>query len=120
MVRVRADLEEMIRWITRIQGKSSSEILDPLIRKDVTERYTKILPLIQQIQAAEEEARLAAVEADERVESVERRAKMLASGQPTIFDGLDLGSPPPTLASSSAEQTPQKGSDPKPKKPHKK
>lgn len=66
-VRLFTDLAEMIGWIVRVEKKTgkdgAAQLLDPMIRAQVTARYNKYLPHIQklkqmqaQLKKAEEEA----------------------------------------------------------------
>lgn len=57
MVRVRADVEEMIRWICRIENVTSSDLIDPLVRQRITEQFEKYRPIIDQIKMAEKQAK---------------------------------------------------------------
>lgn len=54
--RVFKDLAEMIRWIVRVEGGSSAQLLDPLIRTPIAARYSKIEHLVAGIKAAEAKA----------------------------------------------------------------
>lgn len=56
-VRVSADLAEMIGWIVRIQGGTVAQLVDPLIRPQISARYAALRPAIEAIEAAEAKAR---------------------------------------------------------------
>jgi hypothetical protein len=56
-VRVRADLEEMVRLICRLQGVKSAELLDHLIRFPIIQWYTDLYPLLRQMKSVEDAAR---------------------------------------------------------------
>ena len=53
-VRVFEDVGEMISWIVRVEGVKTSNLLDPMIRAQVTARYQKHKEVIGKIRAAEE------------------------------------------------------------------
>ena len=53
-VRVFEDVGEMISWIVRVEGVKTSNLLDPMIRAQVTARYQKHKEVIEKIRAAEE------------------------------------------------------------------
>ncbi len=69
-VRVFEDVGEMISWIIRVEGGKTANLLDPMIRSQVTARYQKHKEVIDKIRAAEEE--LERVEAEAK-QSVKRR-----------------------------------------------
>ena len=65
-VRVFEDVGEMISWIIRVEGGKTANLLDPMIRAQVTARYQKHREVIDKIRAAEE--------ALERVETEAKQA----------------------------------------------
>lgn len=66
-VRVMPDLAEMIGWIVRVEKRAnrggSAQLLDPMLRPQITARYKKYLPHIQKLQAMEAELEKAEEEA---------------------------------------------------------
>jgi hypothetical protein len=54
--RVFMDVAEWIGWIVRIEGGSSAQLLDPLIRSPIGARYKRIEHLVEQVKQAEAEA----------------------------------------------------------------
>lgn len=65
-VRVFPDLGEMISLIVRIEGVKTANLLDPMIRPQVTARYNRLRPAVEKILAAEKEL--------ERVEQEAKRS----------------------------------------------
>jgi|GEM_PF-6363025 len=61
-VRVFEDIGDMVSWIVRVEGCKTANLLDPMIRAEVTARYLKHKDVIDKIRAAEEA--LAKVESD--------------------------------------------------------
>jgi hypothetical protein len=53
LVRVHADVAEMISWITRLEGMSATSLLDPLIRPQITARYEVLRKDIEAIKRLE-------------------------------------------------------------------
>jgi hypothetical protein len=53
-VRVMEDLGEMISWIIRVEGGKTANLLDPMIRAQITARYQKHKEVIEKIRAAED------------------------------------------------------------------
>lgn len=73
-IRVHKDLADMIGWICRVEkGSSSAQLLDPMVRPQITARYNKYLPLIRQLMAAEAEVERLEKEAAENVRKQSRR-----------------------------------------------
>lgn len=62
-VRVFEDLAEMISWIVRIEGGTTANLLDPMIRAEVESRYERHRAAIEKIRAAEDELRKVETEA---------------------------------------------------------
>jgi hypothetical protein len=56
LVRLPADLAEMLAWINRISGISSADFIDPLIRPQVELEYRRIQPARDAVKKAEEES----------------------------------------------------------------
>ena len=56
MIRVRADLAEMISEICRLQDTSSAMLIDPLLRPQITVRYERLRPHIEAIRDAQAKA----------------------------------------------------------------
>lgn len=52
-VRVFADLAEMIGWIVRLEGTPSSNLIDPLIRPQITARFETLRKDIDAIKRIE-------------------------------------------------------------------
>lgn len=48
-VRVFDDLAEKIGWIVKVEGGSSAQLLDPIIRDHIDERYQAIKPTVDAI-----------------------------------------------------------------------
>lgn|SRR5574338_127697 len=63
--RLFADIVDMVSWIVRVEGGSSAQLLDPMIRPQVTARYAKHKPVIDKLKAAEDEVRRLEEEARE-------------------------------------------------------
>lgn len=55
-VRLFEDIAEWVGWIVRIEGGSSSQLLDPLVRAPILARYKKIEHLVEEIKGAERKA----------------------------------------------------------------
>lgn len=53
--RINDDLREMLAWIVRIEGGSSAQILDPLIRPEIEARYARVKPTVDRIKAKQAE-----------------------------------------------------------------
>lgn len=71
-VRVFTDIAEMLSWIVRIEGGSTANLLDPLIRGPILARFKTHEDVVTKIRAAEDEARRLTIEA---VESAKKRKK---------------------------------------------
>lgn len=78
-VRVNADLGEMIAWIARVEEVSTSQLLDPMLRPQILARYERVRPSVEKMKAAEaalrkaeDEARAALRESDEKVTKKKR------------------------------------------------
>lgn len=56
-IRVFEDLGEMISWIIRVEGGTTANLLDPMIRAQILARYTKHQDVIAKLKAAEEAVR---------------------------------------------------------------
>jgi hypothetical protein len=54
-VRVFEDVGEMISMIVRVEGGTTANLLDPLIRPQITARYNRHREAIEKIRAAEKE-----------------------------------------------------------------
>lgn len=67
-IRVAPDLGEMISWIIRLEGGTTVQLLDPMIRAQLTARYEKHKPAVEKIQAAEAEVERLEAEARTRSE----------------------------------------------------
>jgi hypothetical protein len=52
-VRLFEDLAEWVSWIVRVEGGSSAQILDPLLRAPLYARFKKHEKVIEAIKAAE-------------------------------------------------------------------
>ena len=57
LVRVNADLADMIAWIVRIQGGTAAQLLDPLLRPFVHAKFEQIKPMVEQIAKIEQLAK---------------------------------------------------------------
>ena len=52
-VRLFEDIAEWVKWVVRVEGGSSAQLLDPLIRAPILARYKKHEKAIEAIKAAE-------------------------------------------------------------------
>lgn len=52
MVRVADDIADMLSWLSDIEGTNIADILDPLVRPQVTARFERIRPTVEAIKAA--------------------------------------------------------------------
>ena len=57
MIRVNADLAEMIAWVARLENTTAAQLVDPLVRAPVTAKYAKHTAAIEKIKKAEENVR---------------------------------------------------------------
>ncbi len=57
MIRVNADLAEMIAWVARLENTTAAQLVDPLVRTPVAAKYTKHSAAIEKIKKAEENVR---------------------------------------------------------------
>lgn len=57
LVRIHADVAEMISWITRLGGMSAPSLLDPLIRPQITARFETIRKDVEAIKRLESKHR---------------------------------------------------------------
>lgn len=55
-LRVYEDLFEMAYWITEVTGEKSAELLDPMLRKPITEKYDQFRAAIDALKAARAKA----------------------------------------------------------------
>lgn len=53
LIRVHADVAEMVSWITRLEGMSASALLDPLIRPQITARFESLRKDVEAIKRLE-------------------------------------------------------------------
>lgn len=62
-IRVAEDLGQMIAWVADIEGVAIPDLVEPLLRRAIQERYERIRPAVEKIEAARAElaAELAAV-----------------------------------------------------------
>lgn len=60
LVRLPAEVVEMIGWIARVEGVTAADILMPMIHAMVEARYQKWSPEIARLQRAEDEVAKAA------------------------------------------------------------
>lgn len=56
-VRLFEDIVDMVGWIVRVEGGSSAQLLDPMIRAQVTAKYRRHEDVINRMRAAEQELR---------------------------------------------------------------
>jgi hypothetical protein len=56
-VRIMEDLAEMCSWIVRVEGGTTAQLLDPMVRAEVEARYERHKAAIEKIRAAEDELR---------------------------------------------------------------
>lgn len=56
-VRVMEDIAEMCGWIVRVEGGTTAQLLDPMVRAEIEARYERHRAAIEKIRAAEEELR---------------------------------------------------------------
>lgn len=57
LVRVHADLAEMVSWITRLEGMSASSLLDPLLRPQITAKFESLRKDVEAIKKLESKHR---------------------------------------------------------------
>jgi hypothetical protein len=57
MIRVRADLAQMISEVCRMLDTSSAMLLDPIIRPDIVARYAVLKPHIDAVKMVEVQAK---------------------------------------------------------------
>lgn len=62
LIRVRSDLADMIRWICRAEVLEAADLLDPLIREAIQERYAGAYALIRQMKRRDDANKAAAGE----------------------------------------------------------
>lgn len=58
-IRVFEDMADMIGWITRINGGSAAQLVDPLIRESIESAFKMIEADVERIKRAEAEVRKA-------------------------------------------------------------
>jgi hypothetical protein len=63
-VRLMEDLAEKCAYIVKVEGGTTAQLLDPMIRDEVEARYERHRPAIEKIKAAEEELRKVVEEAN--------------------------------------------------------
>ena len=59
MIRVNADLAEMIAWVARLENTTAAQLVDPLVRAPVSAKYARHTVAIEKIKKAEENVRKA-------------------------------------------------------------
>jgi hypothetical protein len=55
-IRAFDDIAEWVRWIVRVEGGSSAQLIDPLVRAPLKARYDRIAHLVEGIKIAEQKA----------------------------------------------------------------
>lgn len=75
LIRAFDDLADMISWIVRVEGGTTAQLIDPMIRPQVVARYTKHLAVVERIKAAEEELRKTEQEARAATDKPPKRPK---------------------------------------------
>lgn len=74
-VRVFEDLGEMISMIVRVEGGTTANLLDPMLRPQITTRYGRHKEAIDRILAAERELQRVENEAKRQAEELQSRKK---------------------------------------------
>ncbi len=74
-VRLNDDLAEMIAWICRINDVSSAQLVDPMLRPQITARYAALKHHVEAIKDAEEKARQAELAAKEAADGRKGKGK---------------------------------------------
>jgi hypothetical protein len=59
-LRAPEDLCEMVRWLAKIEGVTTSKILDPILRPIVTARFAAAISLVKSLKQSEDAAAIAA------------------------------------------------------------
>ena len=75
LIRVYADIREMISMIVQVEGGTTADLLDPMIRYHITARYEKHRAKIERIRAAKQELERVKSEARRQVESDAAKAR---------------------------------------------
>ena len=66
LIRAFEDLADMIAWIVRVEGGKTANLIDPMLRPEVTARYEKHRETIERIRKAEDELRRVEGEEEEK------------------------------------------------------
>ena len=74
LVRVNADVADMLSDLALVHPKSTAQILDPLIRGEVEELHKKYLPKI-------EEAKAVQAAADAKLKQIQKEVEQIATEQ---------------------------------------
>lgn len=74
-VRVFEDMGEMISWIVRVEGGTTANLLDPMIRVQIEAKYAKHRAVIDKIKAADDELQRVEKEAKQRASESVRRGR---------------------------------------------
>lgn len=57
LIRAFEDIADMIAWIVRVEGGTTANLIDPMLRPEVTARYQKHEETVNRIKKAEDELR---------------------------------------------------------------
>ncbi len=57
LIRAFEDIADMIAWIVRVEGGTTANLIDPMLRPEVVARYEKHKDTIDRIKKAEEEVK---------------------------------------------------------------
>lgn len=76
LIRTFEDIADMIAWIVRIEGGTTANLIDPMLRPEITARYEKHKETIERIRKAEEEVqRIEQEEAAKREQSKPKKKR---------------------------------------------